>query len=190
MTGNPEELSRIQLTLYTDALVIRGYTLAAATRVTDILNRVQDPFLVLEEVTVEEFGERGQPIRAAFAQTNLEAVLFAVIAQRVNTVPPPGLRMVKQPELAIISVPPFRITGTIHLLPSDGDLRAGLATLTGRFIPVTGATYWSERVGEARQPSDVLAVNRHRAQILAPHVEQDPWTGLDRMPGPRGPSSS
>jgi hypothetical protein len=188
MTGNAEELARIQLTLFTDALVIRGFTRANATRVTDILNQVQEPFLVLEEVTVEEFGERGQPIRAAYAQTNLEAVLFAVIDQRGDSAP--GLRLVKQPELAIISVPPFRITGTIHLLPSNGDLRQGLATLTGRFIPVTGATYWSERVGEARQAADVLAVNRHRAQILAPHTEIDPWMGIDRMSPPRGPSSS
>ena len=185
MTGNFEELSRIRLTLFTDALVIRGFTLAKPSRVTDILNQVEDPFLVLEDVTVEEFGERGQPIRAAFAQTNLEAVLFAVIDQTGDS--KPGLRLVKQPELAIISVPPFRITGTIHLLPSAGDLRQSLATLTGRFIPVTGATYWSERVGEARQPADVLAVNRHRAQILAPHTEVDPWTGLDRTP--RGPSA-
>jgi len=188
MTGTPGEFARIQMTLFTDALVIRGYTLATATRVTDILNGVPDPFLVLEDVTVEEFGERGQPIRAAYAQTNLDAVLFAVIEQRNDSVA--ALRQVKQPELAIISVPPFRITGTIHVVPNE-DLRQGLAALTGRFIPVTGATYWSERVGEARQPADVLAVNRHRAQILAPHVEVDPWSGLDHgMPSPLGPSGS
>ena len=185
MTGTPEAFARIQMTLFTDALVIRGYTLAKAIRVTDILNQVEEPFLVLEDVTVEEFGERGQPIRAAYAQTNLEAVLFAVIEQKNES--SPGLRQVKQPELAIVSVPPFRITGTIHVVPHD-DLREGLASLTGRFIPVTGATYWSERVGEARQPADVLAVNRHRAQILAPHVEVDPWSGLDRRSSPRGSS--
>ena len=173
MVESGGEVNRVQLTLFTDALVIRGFARSQAARVTDILNQVQDTFLVLEDVVVEEFGDRGQPIRAAYAQTNLEAVLFAVIEQRGDGAP--GMRVVKSPEAAIISVPPFRITGTIHLLPTGGDLHQGLAALTGRFIPVTDATYWSERVGEARQTADVIAVNRHRAQILAPHVEIDPW---------------
>ena len=52
--------------------------------------------------------------------------------------------------------------------------------LTGRFVPVTDATYWSDSIGEARATAAMVAINHQRAQILAPHREVDPWAGLDR----------
>jgi hypothetical protein len=110
------------------------------------------------------------------AQVNLDAVLFAVANTPVE--PSPELRTPKTPELAIVSVPPFKIVGTIHLLPTGDDMREAFTQLTGRFIPVTDASFWSDRVGEARQRALLLAVNHRRAQILAKHQELDPWTGL------------
>jgi hypothetical protein len=172
------ELGRAELTLYTDALITHGSIRTRQHRITDILNLAEEPFLILEEVTVDEYGGRAQPVRAEYAQINLDAVLFAVVNTPIE--PMPELRTPKTPERAIISVPPFQVTGTIHLLPTEGNLREALHELTGRFLPVTEATFWSDRVGEARQTALLLAVNHHRAQILAPHREVDPWAGLDR----------
>jgi hypothetical protein len=177
------EVGRAELTLYTDALITHGFVRTRHQRVTDILNLAEDSFLVFEDVTVDEFGSRGQPIRAAYAQVNLEAVLFAVANTPIE--PSPELRTPKLPEPAIISVPPFKVTGLIHLMPSGGNLRDALRELTGRFLPVTEATYWSETLGEARQTALLVAVNHHRAQILAPHQEVDPWTGLGSSDQPR-----
>jgi hypothetical protein len=173
-----QELGRSELTLYTDSLITHGSVRTRQHRVTDILNLAEDPFLILEEVMVEEYGGRGQPIRAGYAQINLDTVLFAVANTPVE--PIPELRAPKAREQAIVSVPPFRITGTIHLMPSEGNLRASLSELSGRFLPVTDATFWSDQVGEARQTALVLAVNHHRAHILAPFAEVDPWAGLGR----------
>jgi hypothetical protein len=111
---------------------------------------------------------------------NLNTVLFAVAANPVE--PVPELRTPKVPEQALISVPPFRITGRIHLLP-ERDLREALGELTGRFVPVTDAVYWSDVVGEARTSVAMVAFNHARAQILAPHRDVDPWAGLDRAAG-------
>ena len=97
--------------------------------------------------------------------------------------PTPELRVPKVSERAFISVPPFTVTGEIHLLPG-ADLREALEDLVGRFIPVTNATYWSDRVGEAPTPALVVAVNHNRAQILAPHRDSDPWADLDRSGAP------
>ena len=171
------DLERMELTLYTDALITRGFMRTRQHRVTDILNLAEDPFLILEDVTVEEFGGRGAPIQAAYAQINLDAVLFAVATTRVE--PVPELRTPKAKEEAIISIPPFKVTGTMHLLPSEGNMRAALQELHGRFLPITDATYWSEHVGEGRQTAVLVAVNHRRAQILAPHREVDPWAGLE-----------
>ena len=85
-----------------------------------------------------------------------------------------------------MSVPPFRITGTIHLLPNETGLREALSELQGRFIPVTDATYWSDRLGEARRTALLVAVNHRRTQIMAQHQEADPWAGLG-APAPSVP---
>jgi len=176
-TGDP-----FPITLYTDSHIVRGTVMTRHRRMTDILNRPDEPFIVLSDVVMDEWGSREQPIRAAFAQVNLASVLFGVSETPVEATP--ELRLAKVPEQAYISVPPFKITGHIHLLP-ERDLREALEELTGGFVPVTEATFWSEMVGEAKQTAVALAFNHARAQILAPHKEVDPWAGLDRAPAPQ-----
>lgn len=167
----------VPLTLFTDALIIRGTIRTQQHRISDILNSADEDFLVIADAVVEEYGTRGSPVRSEFAQVNLGAVLFAVADTPVEA--RPDLRTPKIPEQALISIPPFRITGRIHLMP-ERDLREALSELTGRFIPVTEATYWSETIGEARATATMVAINHQRAQILAPHREVDVWSGLNR----------
>jgi hypothetical protein len=172
--GAPQSVS---LTLYTGAFVIRGTVETRQRRVTDILNTADDRFLVLSDVTFDEFGAAGRTIRSDFAQVNLASVLFAVADTPVDAAP--ELRTPKTPEQALISVPPFTVIGRIHLLP-ERSLRESLSELTGHFLPVTDATYWSDSLGEARTAALLVAVNHERAQLMAPHREVDPWAGLDR----------
>jgi hypothetical protein len=166
----------VALTLYTDAFVIRGSLTTRQRRVTDMLNLAEDRFLVLSDVSSEEFGGRGDLLRAEFAQVNLTSVLFAVVNEPVA--PAPELRTPKIPEEALISIPPFKVTGFIHLMP-ERSLRNALSELTGHFLPVTDAAYWSDSLNEARLTATLLAVNHERAQILAPYRVSDPWVGLD-----------
>ena len=182
MGGAPQP---VPLTLYTDAFVIRGLLATRQRRITDMLNLADDRFLVLSEVQSDEFGSRGETIRAEYAQVNLASVLFAVAETAVD--PAPELRTPKVAEQAMISVPPFKITGQIHLLP-ERSLRDALTELTGHFLPVTDASYWSDTLGEGRATAALVAVNHERAQILAPHVYVDPWAGLDRPEGQAGPA--
>jgi hypothetical protein len=179
------EPSYVSLTLYTDAFVIKGTVRTRQARISDILNQADEEFLVLSDTVVDEYGARGMPVKSEFAQVNLGAVLFAVADTPVE--PRPDLRTPKVAEQALISIPPFRVSGRVHLMP-ERDLREALGELTGRFIPVTEATYWSDSVGEARATAAMVAINHHRAQILAPHREVDPWAGLDRS-GEGGPSA-
>jgi hypothetical protein len=167
----------IKVTLYTDAYVIRGTATSRHRRVSDILNTGTEEFIVLSAVSMDEWGSTAAPVHADYAQVNLGSVLFAVADEPVE--PTPELRLVKIPEQAFISVPPFRVVGNIHL-PPEQDMRLALRELTGRFVPVTDATFWSDTVGEAKQSAVMVAVNHSRAQILAPHTDVDPWAGLDR----------
>jgi hypothetical protein len=177
-------IQQVRLTLYTDSFVVRGALTTRQRRVTDMLNLAEDRFLVLSDVSTDEFGPRGEHLRAEFAQVNLTSVLFAVVNEAVS--PAPELRTPKMPEEALISIPPFKVTGQIHLMP-ERSLRDALSELTGHFLPVTNATYWSEGLGEARAQAELLAVNHERAQILAPHRVSDPWVGLDKPPAPTEP---
>lgn len=165
------------ITLITDAFVVRGTIQTRHRRITDMLNTAEHDFVVLEQATFDEFGSAGVAIQTDFAQVNLGAVLFGVADEPVEVTP--ELRVLKVSERALISVPPFTVTGHIHLMPGR-DLHQALGELMGRFIPVTDAVYWSDRVGEARTAALIVAVNHNRAQILAPHREVDPWAGLDR----------
>lgn len=171
--------SPTRLTLYTDALIIQGMIRTRQRRITDILNAADEPFIVLEDVTSDEYGSRGTAVRSDYAQVNLDAVLFAVGDTPVE--PVAELRTPKSPEVAMISIPPFKITGAIHLLPGR-DMREALVELQGRFLPVTEATYWSDVVNEPRATAEILAFNHARAQILAPHREVDPWAGMPTAP--------
>ncbi len=176
-------VQQVRLTLYTDSFVVRGVITTRQRRVTDMLNMADERFLVLSDVTTDEFGTHGEQLRAEFAQINLASVLFAVVNEPVA--PAPELRTPKIPEEALISIPPFKVTGHIHLMP-ERSLRDALSELTGHFLPVTSATYWSDTLDEARATAELLAVNHERAQILAPHRVTDPWVGLD-TPGSPAP---
>jgi ribosomal protein L12E/L44/L45/RPP1/RPP2 len=159
------EEQRVALTLYTDAYVVRGSLTTRQHRLSDILNLADEDFLVLADATFERFGRRGSARHAAFAQVNLAAVLFAVADSTVEAVP--ELRTPKVTETALISIPPFEIIGRIHLLP-DRDLRQALQELTGRFVPVTDATYGSDPADEAPRTAPMVADTHARAQILSP----------------------
>jgi hypothetical protein len=165
------------ITLVTDAFVVRGTLQTRHRRITDMLNSAENDFLVLEDATFDEFGSAGSVMQADFAQVNLGAVLFGVADEPVDATP--ELRIPKVSQRALITVPPFTVTGHIHVMP-ERDLRQALEELVGRFIPVTDAVYWADRIGEGRTEALVVAINHDRAQILAPFREVDPWAGLDR----------
>ena len=169
------EEQKVALTLHTDAYVIHGQVVSRQRRVTDVLNDTDRDFLVLTDVVLDEYGAHGGTSKADFAQVNLASVLFAISEAAAESYA--ELRTPKVQEEALISIPPFKITGQIHLMPNS-NLRDALGQLTGRFVPVTDATYWSDSLGEARTSSPLVAFNRSRAQILAPHRAVDPWEGI------------
>lgn len=169
---------KVALTLFTDAYVIRGYVQTRQRRVSDILNQAEHDFIVLVDVVLDEYGTRSGAVRSDYAQINLGSVLFAV-AEASDPGSVPEMHTPKIPEEALISIPPFKIIGRIHLTP-ERELRDALAELTGRFVPVTDAVYWSDIVSEARSSAAMVAINHSRCQILAPHRAVDPWEGLDR----------
>ncbi len=181
LPGIGGEQRTISLTLYTDSHMIRASYATRQRRISDILNEADTEFIVVHDAIFDEFGTISTLLRSDYAQINLSSVLFAVANDVIEALP--ELRTPKVAERAMISIPPFKVVGDIHLL-AERNLHESLQELTGRFLPVTDAAYWSDRVGEARQMAPMVAVNHARAQVLAPHREADPWAGLDRAGEP------
>jgi len=173
--GSGGALRTISITLYTDEFTIKGRLETPHRRVTDALNDTTESYVVLSEATFDEHRSATSLLSAEFAQINLASVLFVVSDEDVKA--DPALASPRQPEEALISVPPFRVTGQIHVVP-ERSLRDALGELRGQFIPVTQATYWSDSLGEGRVTATLVAVNHARCQILAPHHEVDPWAGI------------
>ena len=105
----------VALTLYTDATSIRG-TIQTRQRGSPTSSTTpRSAYLVLSDAT-RRVRRRGDAVRAEFAQVNLASVLFAVVGRAVGAAP--ELRTPKNPEEALISIPPFRITGRYICCPS------------------------------------------------------------------------
>lgn len=157
------------ISCYTDSFVIRGTVTSPLRRLTDVLNHPEQPFLVMEGVTIEAYGSGAVLETAEFAQVNLSTVLYAFESADEQPTPP-ELRSVKVAHKSMVNIPPFRIVGDLHLRP-EPSIRTALLELLGRFLPVTDATFWSDSLGIARTSVRMLAVNHARSQILIPFHE-------------------
>jgi hypothetical protein len=52
------EATTLPLTLYTDSFVIRGSIRTRQRRITDVLNLADEPFLVVTDATIDEYGSK------------------------------------------------------------------------------------------------------------------------------------
>jgi hypothetical protein len=170
----------MHLMLVTDTSIVRGHVLTRQHRLSDTLNDSERPFVVLQQVEMVDVVGPGRTVQAAYAQVNLDAVLFAVTS--VPVAPIPELTTPKAPQRAFITVPPYLVVGNIHLGAGDA-LREGLGKLVGRFLPVTDAVYWSDALGVDRTDALMVAVNHARAQILVPFEEIVPVDDIRRRIG-------
>ena len=161
------------LTLVTESHIVRGTFHSRLRRVTDMLNQAEHDFLVVRNASLEELGDRGVAARAKIAQINLNSILFAVAETQIEA--SPEMRLAKSPEEAMIVVAPFKLRGRIHILQSQ-DLFMALKEMTGRFIPLTDAEYWSDTARVPRTEAAMVAFNHARAHILAQVQEAEPPT--------------
>ena len=166
----PPALLEHYLTLVTESHIVRGTIHSRLRRLSDVLNQAEYDFLVVRNASLEELGEGGVAARAKYAQVNLNSLLFAVADTVVDS--QPEMRLQKAPEDALIVVPPFKLLGRIHVL-SGSELFQALSELTGRFIPLTDTTYWSDTLGTTPARAPMVAFNHARAHILAQLQETD-----------------
>jgi hypothetical protein len=165
----------VELTIYTDAMVIRGRVQVPDRSLAETLAALPGGVLELDDVMLEEHGSRGRPVTAPVAFVRTEAIVLVLSEPLLPADPAQGRPSV------LLAMPPFGVAGRLSVLSPDDGLRDALRALPRvGFLTVSDAAYWSEPLGEGRRRSSAITVNAARIQAALPYREVDPWAGLDQ----------
>ncbi len=154
----------VEVDLYTDTYRVSGRVATRFSRVGDIVNQAPAAHLVIEEATVSEYGAPTATIATPQVLVSVEEILFIVMRSGEAT-SNPEMRIPKRGVMAQLAVPPFRLTGTIHISmgsrPVDGLLNA-----VDRFLPMTEVEVTCATHEGLDRRVDAVAVQRRRAHLL------------------------
>ena len=162
----------VEVDLYTDTYRVSGSVATRFSRVGDIVNQAPAAHLVIERATVSEYGAPTATIAAPQVLVSVDEVLFIVMRSGEAT-SNPEMRIPKRGVMAQLAVPPFRLTGRIHISlgsrPTDGLLNA-----VDRFLPMTEVEVTCATHEGLDRRVDAVAVQRRRAHLLLVADDEDP----------------
>jgi hypothetical protein len=162
--GDSASTAAVEVDLYTDTYRVSGQVATRFSRVGDIVNQAPAAHLVVERATISEYGAPAATLAAPQVLVSIDEVLFLVV-NGVTVTSNPEMRIPKRGVKAQLALPPFRLTGTIHISqgsrPSDGLLNA-----SDRFLPMTEVEIRCATVEGLDRTVAAIAVQRRRAHLL------------------------
>ncbi len=162
----------VAVDIYTSAYRISGQTVTRFVRVADIVNQIASTHLMVDQATVSEYADATATISAQQVLVTVDEILF-VHAAETDGVARPEMRIQKRAVRAQIGLPPFRLTGSVHVLqgsrPADGLLNVG-----ERFLPMTEVTISSGVYPELGRTAAAVAIQRQRAHVLLVTDDEQP----------------
>jgi hypothetical protein len=166
------ELSKVELEVYTDAYRVSGKAMTRFVRVADIANQAANTHLHVEDATISEYADPGATISTMQVLLNMDAALLVVTSES-EAPQRPEMRIPKRSVRAQIVVPPFRLTGMVHVptgsRPADGVLNA-----SDRFLTMTEATIASAEHPALGRTAIAIAFQRARAQLILVADDEKP----------------
>jgi hypothetical protein len=160
----PSPVQSVTLDVYTAAYRVSGKVATRFSRVADIVNQASSTHLVLEEATIREYADAAATVSALQALVNLDEALLLIAGETGDTTSRGDMRIPKRPIRAQIGIPPFRLTGAVHVpqgsRPVDGLLNAG-----DRFLPMTEVTIACGPHPELGRTASAVAFQRVRAHL-------------------------
>src|SRR3990172_8744248 len=139
----------VAVDIYTSAYRISGQTVTRFVRVADIVNQIDSTHLVIEQATLSEYA----------AATDAAAR--------------PEMRIQKRAVRAQLGLPPFRLTGSVHV-PQGSRPADGLLNVGERFLPMTEVTISSAVYPELGRTATAVAIQRQLAQGLLVSDDEQP----------------
>jgi hypothetical protein len=160
----PSPVNAVAIDVYTDAYRVSGRTASRFSRVGDIVNQASGSHLLIEEATISEYADPSATISALQVLVRLDEALL-LIAGGSDAVARPEMRIPKRAVRAQIGLPPFRVTGLIHIphgsRPADGVLNA-----SDRYLPMTEVTIACGPHPELGRTAAAVAFQRARAHLI------------------------
>lgn len=160
----PSPVRTARLDIYTAAYRVSGVTATRFERVADIVNQVTSTHLIVDQATVSEYADSAATVSANQVLVNLEEILFVIVAEGDGSTRP-EMRIPKRPVRAQLAMPPFRITGAVHV-PQGSRPVDGLLNASERFLAMTEVTVGCAAYSELGRAAPALAVQRRLAHIV------------------------
>jgi hypothetical protein len=169
--GGIGAMSTVEVDVYTTAYRVSGSIETRFSRVTEILNQLSGGHLAVARATISEHADPSATLAAPSALVSVEEILVMVATDLSGS--SSEMRIPKRPVRAQLAIPPFRITGTIHVpmgtRPIDGLLHG-----SDQYMAVTDATVASGPYPQLERTAPVLAMRRGRAHVLLVADDENP----------------
>jgi hypothetical protein len=169
--GGIGEARSVPVDVYTAAYRVSGSIETRFNRITEILNQQTGGHLTVNGATVSEHADQSATYAAPAVLVSVEEVLVMVAGDLSGS--SGEMRIPKRAARAQLSIPPFRITGTIHV-PIGSRPVDGLLHGTDQFMAMTDATIACGAYPALGRTAPVVALRRGRAHVLLVASEEDP----------------
>ena len=159
-----EAIPAVRVDVYTAAYRVSGSLRTRFARVADMLNQLSSTHVPLEQATVSEFADPTATLAAQQALVALDEILL-LVAPELEAEPRPEMTIAKRAVRAQLAIPPFRLTGILHV-PHGSRPMDGLLNVSERYIPMTDASIASATYPELSRTVSALAMRRDRAHVV------------------------
>ena len=169
--GGIGDAASVSVDVYTAAYRVSGSIETRFSRITEILNQLTGAHLEVKRATISEYDDASATIAAPSALVLVDEILLMVAGELTGA--SGEMRVPKRPVRAQLAIPPFRITGTVHI-PMGSRPVDGLLLGSDQFMAMTDATITSGRHAELERTAPVLALRRRRAHVLLVADDENP----------------
>jgi hypothetical protein len=169
--GGIRAVTSVPVDVYTSTYRVSGNVETRFSRITEILNQLSTGYLTVAQATVSEHGASSGTLGAPIATVAVDEILVMVASDLDGG--SGDMRIPKRPVKAQLAIPPFRITGTIHVSMGSRPID-GLLYGTDHFIAMTDATIASRQFPDVERSAPVLALRRGRAHVLLVADDENP----------------
>lgn len=185
--GGYATVEEIEVELFTAAYHVTGSIHTPFRRVAEILNQLPGGHLAVDNATIAENGAPDAVERVATALVTVDEVLV-LVARGLAGESSAEMRILKHPAHAVLSIPPLRLEGTIHV-PVGSQPVDGLLNVPDRFMPMTDVSLSSVTHPALGRSFPILALRRDRAHVIVVGEPTEAGTVHDEQPdGPVEPA--
>jgi hypothetical protein len=169
--GGFGEAASVEVDIYTSAYRVTGTIATRFTRVSEVLNQLTTGHLDVARATISEHADPSATLGAPSTLVAVDEILLMVAAGMSGG--GGEMRIQKRPVRAQLAIPPFRVTGTIHV-PMGSRPIEGLLHGVEAFMVMTDATIASGPYPQLERAAPVVALRRGRAHVLLVADDENP----------------